>query len=127
MAPDKNLELSVVLVGEDRIREMNRAYLDRDDTTDVLAFPMMSPDEIEESRSSEHPEPLGDIAICMPVAEAHASEMGHGEWEEVELLAVHGLLHLLGYDDEDIGEARKMAEMEKRLIGRSMYTNGLGD
>jgi probable rRNA maturation factor len=117
------LELSVILVGEERIRELNRAYLGSDEATDVLAFPQLSEDELDEAGRSKsfHPEPLGDIAICLPVARRQAEEMGIPEEDELDLLAVHGLLHLAGFDDETALGAERMRAMETALLGRSIY------
>lgn len=119
--PSGGLELSVALVDEVEIRRLNSRYLQRDEVTDVLAFPQMSPGEIEglRARSRAAPEPLGDIVVCVPVAVRQANERGITRAAELEQLAAHGLLHLVGYDDETGESAAAMAEMEKRLLGRS--------
>lgn len=122
----RGLELSVVLVEEDRIRELNRMYRGRDESTDVLAFPQMAEDELAVARSvrQAYPEPLGDIVICLPVAKEQAEETGISDKEEVSLLAVHGLLHLVGFDDETDEGAERMRAMEKGLLGRNTYSKG---
>jgi probable rRNA maturation factor len=119
------LELSVVLVDEDRVRELNRAYLGNDEETDVLSFPMMTSDELDEARRTKagHREPLGDIVICLPVAKKQAEESRLTEKEVVNMLAVHGLLHLIGFGDENDDKTDRMREMETRLLGRSIYTD----
>jgi probable rRNA maturation factor len=87
--------LSVELVGEERIRELNREHRDRDEPTDVLAFPI---DEAE----SAGPRELGDVVVCA----AQASDVAEA--------AVHGVLHLCGYDHEqDDGE---MLELQRRVM-----------
>jgi probable rRNA maturation factor len=118
------LELSVLLVEEERIRELNRMYLGRGEETDVLAFPQLVEDELTDAGRINRgcPEPLGDIVICLPVAKKQAEESGITEKEEIDLLAVHGLLHLIGYDHETDDEVDRMREMETGLLGRSIYT-----
>jgi probable rRNA maturation factor len=120
-------ELSVALVGTDEMKRLNSRYRGLDQPTDVLAFPMMASDELSGRASLargrgglERGEPLGDIAICVPVAERQALERGEKRFEELELLAAHGFLHLLGYDDADDEGAASMAEMENRLLGRNI-------
>lgn len=122
VTPRRDLELSVVLVGEKEILDLNLRYLGKDEVTDVLSFPQMSPMELGQVASGGRRavEPLGDIAICVPVASRYASERGSRVEEEVELLAAHGLLHLVGYGDESEEGAREMEVAEKRLVGRSI-------
>lgn len=118
-APPLRLEVSAVLVDDDRMRELNERYLGRDEPTDVIAFPQLSPEELStlSGTACPRPEPLGDIAICVPVARAQALERGIEETREIDLLAVHGLLHLLGYEDNTPGGAKAMSEMQARLLG----------
>lgn len=122
MTPGLNLELSVALVDEKEITELNRRFLERDCSTDVLAFPQLSSGEIDELSSAARgpAEPLGDIVLCVPVAERQAAERRSGPRDEIELLATHGLLHLLGYEDETQAGAARMAEMESELLGRNI-------
>lgn len=122
LVPDVDLELSVVLVDEPRIKELNREHMDRDEVTDVLAFPLMKDEELGKwkPRVDGWPEPVGDIAICVPVAMRQAEERGWTEAEEMDLLAVHGLLHLVGYEDETGSGAKRMEAMEKELLGRNI-------
>jgi len=103
----RDRELSVLLVDDDEIRELNRRYLGRDRPTNVIAFPMEGP----------HPRPLGDVVISTETAEREAEEGGISLEEEVALLLAHGILHLLGYDHErGPEEARRMEEEEERLV-----------
>ena len=122
LAVGNRLEVSVALVDEEIIRELNRRYLNNDEPTDVLAFPLMSPDELARlnKRAIVSPEPLGDIVICIPIAERQAAERNQKHYEEIELLAAHGLLHLLGYEDETERGAGVMTTAEKQLLGRSI-------
>jgi len=93
---DRDLELQ--LVDEDTIRKLNRTYRKIDRFTDVLSFPL----------SDEHPDILlGTIVISIDHARTESRRLGHTIQEEIQLLFLHGLLHLLGYDHEiDAGQMR---------------------
>ena len=112
--------VSIALVGDARVRELNRRYRRRDCATDVLSFPA-GPDPLALS-----PEPsLGDIVIARGVARRQARRAGHAELTELRVLALHGLLHLLGYDHEhDNGE---MGRLERRLRAKGGLSEGLID
>lgn len=118
-----NLELSVVLVGNERIQELNLKYLGKNEVTDVLAFPQLTKDELAEAVRARPacPEVLGDIVICLPAAREQAEEIGSQEEAMLDLLAVHGLLHLIGYDDMTDKGAGQMQVMEIELLGRNIY------
>ena len=97
--------VSIALVSDRRIRSLNRTYRRRDYTTDVLSFP------------SEERGFLGDIAIATGVAARQARDAQHSFPTELKVLALHGLLHLIGYDHErDRGEMRRL---EQRLLARA--------
>jgi probable rRNA maturation factor len=96
-------ELSVLLVDEGHIKQLNARFAGNDYATDVLAFPMMEDGEDDTLL-------LGDVVICPQVAERNAGEMGHGLVDELDALVVHGTLHLLGYDHQDQDEKAKMDE-----------------
>lgn len=122
MLPGKDLELGLVLVDESDIRELNSTYRGEERETDVLAFPQLEPGELDElPPGGRGPgETLGDIVICVPVAELQARRVGWSLSEELELLAAHGLLHLLGFEDGTPEQRSQMAELEKKLVGRSI-------
>lgn len=104
-------ELTVALVSDRQMARLNAAYLDHDYATDVLSFP------------SDAPPYLGDVVIARGVARRQARAAGHSEATELRVLALHGLLHLLGYDHErDEGE---MARVEKRLRRKGGLREGL--
>lgn len=108
--------LSVVVVGDARMRALNSQWREKDKTTDVLSFP---------AGDSVGPGPamLGDIAICLPVAVRQAKALGTSVDHEARLYLAHGLLHLLGHDHLKPGEAKKMAAAEKKLLAqRGMLT-----
>ena len=103
-------ELSLELVGDRRMRRLNRIYRKKDRTTDVLAFPM---------RESRNPCPmlLGDVVISVPTACRQAKESGRSLGEELAALLVHGVLHLCGYDHErSAREATRMRRRETAII-----------
>ena len=91
---DLNTDLAIVIGDDDQIQSLNRDYRGVDHPTDVLSFPQGSKDP-----HSGHVN-LGDIIISLPRAAAQADADGHSLEDELVLLVVHGLLHLLGYDHE---------------------------
>lgn len=105
-------ELSLSLVDDEEITGLNRQYLSRDRPTDVLAFPMQ-----EGSFSDINPHLLGDVVISLETARRQAADKKHSLAEEVCVLLVHGILHLLGYNHETPGsEARTMRKKERELF-----------
>jgi probable rRNA maturation factor len=103
--------VTVAIVPDGRVRRLNRVYRRKDISTDVLSFP------------SDEPGYLGDIAIASGVARRQATAAGHSLHTELRVLALHGLLHLLGYDHErDDG---RMARVEVRLRRRGGLREGL--
>jgi probable rRNA maturation factor len=109
-------DVSVALVDDSYIRMLNREYRGVDQPTDVLSFPM-DPDECA------HGEPtLGDIVISVERAREQAREFKHPLRREVALLAVHGLLHLLGYEDETEAGASAMWSRQKELLEKILGT-----
>jgi len=103
--------VSVALVGDAKVRELNRRYRGKDRATDVLSF------------SSTLPDFLGDIVIATGVARRQARAAGHDDRTELRILALHGLLHLLGYDHEHDDGA--MARLERRLRRKGGLREGL--
>ncbi|MCC6140058.1 MAG: rRNA maturation RNase YbeY [Nitrospira sp.] len=103
-------ELSIDLVGDGRMRRLNREYRKKDRTTDVLAFAM---------RESAGPVSalLGDVVISIPTAQRQAKEGGRSLSEELAWLLVHGVLHLCGYDHERSDmDARRMKRREQAIL-----------
>ncbi len=127
--------VSIALVSDDRIRALNRRYRGKDGPTDVLSFPSSPPENSSPRRtrrtkrlkpflsSASSVSPvvesfLGDIVIARGVAKRQARDAGHGEATELRVLALHGLLHLLGYDHEcDDGRMRRVEERLRRRGG----------
>ncbi len=118
-------EVSLSLVDEEEIQEINRNFRNTDRVTDVLSFPMQDFEQpavydfLEESADAFHPESgellLGDIMICVPRMRIQAREYGHGEKREFAFLVAHSVLHLLGYDHMTEAE-RKAMEARQRLV-----------
>jgi probable rRNA maturation factor len=125
--------VAIALVSDDQMRRMNRRYLGKNRPTDVLSFPAWAAEarsakaarRAGEGRrvpaaSAGRPAPLGDIAIATGVARLQARQAGHSYARELRVLALHGLLHLLGYDHE--ADEGQMGRLEARLRRRG----GLG-
>ncbi len=111
--------LTIVLTGDAAMRRLNREWRGKDRATDVLSFP--AGDEGPHPRG--HVKHLGDVVIATGVARRQAAEAGHAYTTELKVLALHGLLHLLGYDHEtDTGE---MARAERRLRRKGGLPSGL--
>ena len=104
-------DVTIALVSDARIRALNREYRQKDAATDVLSFP------------ADEPGTLGDIVIAAGVARRQATEAGHSLQTELRVLALHGLLHLLGYDHEH--DDGRMARLERRLRAKGGLHEGL--
>ncbi|MHB1613930.1 MAG: rRNA maturation RNase YbeY [Actinomycetes bacterium] len=111
-------ELSVLLVDVATMEALHVRWMDEPGPTDVLAFPMdeLPPGRAGTERSEPGPELLGDVVLCPEVAERQGAEAGHGRQAELELLATHGVLHLLGYDHADPEEHAEMFGLQERLL-----------
>ena len=107
-------ELSVLLVSDRRIRQLNRHYLGRNRPTDVLAFAQW-----EGGGKRLHPGWLGDVVISAETAQGEAARQGGELSKELDLLLVHGILHLLGYDHTGASdEAAAMGRKQRQLLQR---------
>ena len=109
-------ELSIVLTNEARLHELNLNYLGIDAPTDVLSFPASETDPETGARY------IGDILISIPRAQAQANAAGHPLESEVQLLVVHGVLHLLGHDHAKAKEKARMWKAQAEILA----TLGLG-
>lgn len=125
--PSAQLEVSLSFVGEEEIRSLNKQYRDTDRVTDVLSFPSVdNPSrgviDIAEHGADLNPETwllnLGDIIICLPRAKQQAKEYGHSLKREVAFLALHSLLHLLGYDHMNEQDEAQMNELQNRVLNK---------
>jgi probable rRNA maturation factor len=106
-APDG--ELTVVLAGAQRARSLNLQFAGEDRATDVLSFP-------DGTAGDEGLRYFGDVVIAVPVAQAQAEAEGHGLTDELALLAVHGVLHLLGHDHARAAERRRMEAAQAEIL-----------
>lgn len=105
----KEFALSVVLVGQKIIKQLNKKYLGKNQTTDILAFPET---EFSKLRISES----GEIVICPQVVKKNAKKFNSTFEKELNLVLIHGILHLFGYDHRKNKEAGKMREKEKYYL-----------
>jgi probable rRNA maturation factor len=126
-------ELCIKLVDEETIAELNEQWMGKEGPTDVLAFPM---DELRPGTvNDEDPEEgvLGDLVLCPQVAERQAAEArdkgqrGYTTTDEVDLLTVHGILHLLGFDHAEPEEHAEMFGLQARLLAEwAAFRSGVG-
>jgi probable rRNA maturation factor len=108
-------EVSVLLVDDPAIHELNRVWRGYDKPTDVLSWPLE-----EESPLMSGEDALGDVVISLDTATRQAEARGWTVEEETALLLVHGILHLLGHEDESIEGADAMKQIEKRILGKPL-------
>ena len=106
-----NQELSVLLTDDKKIRELNKKYRGQDRATDVLSF---SQNEGEENEPDYHL--MGDVVISTVTAKRQASQHGFSLEEEIVLLLIHGILHLLGFNHERSEEACHMKKKTRELF-----------
>jgi probable rRNA maturation factor len=113
-------EVAIALVSDAHVRKLNRLYRKKDAPTDVLSFPGS-----EGGPSSSAVRELGDIVIATGVAKRQARDAGHPFTTELRVLALHGLLHLLGFDHHDANDNGRMARAEARLRRKGGLAAGL--
>jgi len=108
-------ELAIVLVDEGAMEQLHVQWMDEPGPTDVLSFPM---DELRPGTEDDPTPPglLGDIVLCPQVAEVQAEAANHSLLEELFLLTVHGLLHLLGFDHAEPAEEREMFGIQRDIL-----------
>ena len=124
-------EISLAIVGDGRMRKLNKMYRARNRVTDVLAFANKSVipylakafprlkkgQEIEFIEPPDNVKRLGEVIICYPRAKKQAKRLDHSLEKELTVLLIHGILHLLGYEDEKSAkEATEMKEMERKIL-----------
>lgn len=116
-AEDQEIEdaqVSVSLVSDEEIHELNQTYRNKDAPTDVLSFALRDEDEV--LQEMEEAEMLGDIIVSVPTAIRQAGEYGHSVKREMAFLVVHGFLHLIGYDHETEEEEAEMFGIQERVL-----------
>lgn len=110
-------EVSLTFVSNEKIREINHTYRNKDSVTDVISFAMEEMGEGEmEVVGIEMPRVLGDIIVSVVRAKEQAEEYGHTFMRELGFLAVHGFLHLLGYDHETPEDEKEMFAKQKEIL-----------
>jgi len=112
----KNFELTILLVGDRKIRLLNKKYRHQDKVTDVLSFSQ------KEGRALVLPESekkyLGDIVICWPQIKRQAKKFKQTATREFSLLLIHGFLHLLGHEDDTRANGLKMAKLQDKILAK---------
>ena len=108
----EDMEVSVLLVDRDTMSALNAQHMGKEGPTDVLAFPIDEPGE----SAPAGPAILGDVVLCPDVAAEQATGLGRTEHEELRLLTVHGILHLLGMDHADPADEREMFGLTEELL-----------
>jgi probable rRNA maturation factor len=108
---DDEAEVSIVFVDNPRIQALNKQYRGVDSPTDVLSFSMQEGENIPGEDNL-----LGDVIISLETALHQAKEFGHSVEREIAYLAVHGVLHLLGYDHIDEADRKQMREKEESIM-----------
>lgn len=109
------VEMTVMFVDEDEMEQLHVRWLDLPGPTDVMSFPM---DELRPGRDGELAPAgmLGDVVICPSVAAKQARDAGHSTVEEMLLLCIHGILHLLGFDHAEPEEEKEMFAIQRSLL-----------
>ena len=115
------LEISLVFTDSETVRRLNRDYRGVDEPTDVLAFYMLPQKETTPTfvLPPDGITRIGEVIISYPQAVEQAKEQGHSVEQELALLIIHGILHLLGYDHEQPEEEAKMRAREKELLAKA--------
>lgn len=109
--PPDEVDASILIENDKKLKELNRNFLGIDAATDVLSFAL----------SEKNPENdrlyLGDVIISFPRAKAQSEQAGHSVMDELDLLAIHGVLHLLGYDHAEPLAKEKMWDAQAKILG----------
>ena len=105
---DDEAELSILVIDEEHMRRLNSRFAKNDYATDVLAFPMLEGDEDSTM--------VGDVVLCPDVAKTNAEKLDHSLDRELEVLIVHGTLHLLGYDHKVAADKERMDKRVSEVL-----------
>jgi len=109
-------EVGLVITTEQQVQELNRTYRGKDAPTDVLAFALLPEQDSPFAAPPDGIKHLGEVVISYPQAVGQAAEHGHSVKREVAILAIHGVLHLLGYDHIEDDEAAVMSAREAEIL-----------
>ncbi|MEG3586176.1 MAG: rRNA maturation RNase YbeY [Actinomycetota bacterium] len=110
-------ELNLIFVSEERMSQLNLTHMGKNGPTDVLAFPI----DADDPTDNDTPQLLGDVIICPVVARQNAKAQKKDFEEEIALLVLHGILHILGYDHAYSDDSLMMKRREKQLLA-DLYT-----
>ena len=120
---EKNVSLGISIVDEEEIKRLNKEHRNIDKVTDVLSFPMLDIDfkksklkDFENEREPNGELYIGDIVICKQKAKFQAKEFGHSLKREIAFLALHGMLHILGYDHIQKEDEKVMMGLAKNIL-----------
>jgi len=113
-----NAEISISVVEDDEIRQLNNQHRGKDSVTDCLSFPLLDrlPRNTRSRRGVAHNALLGDVVICLDRAIIQAEEFGHSIAREIGFLTAHSVLHLLGYDHEQPQDEVAMIEKQQKVM-----------
>lgn len=125
MGVHPHADLCVRIIDEQAMETLHVQWMDLPGPTDVMSFPM---DELRPNNSTDEAVEgvLGDLVLCPTVAARQATDAGHTTAEELLLLTVHGLLHLLGFDHAEPDERREMFELQRTLLLSFLAARGRG-
>jgi probable rRNA maturation factor len=127
-ATPASIEIAIRLTDDREVQTLNRDHRGKDKPTNVLSFPMLDPEDIATLATSQMPEILlGDIVLARGVCAVEAAEKGISLEAHFTHLVVHGLLHLLGYDHLEEGEAEAMETIERLALADLGYKDPYGD
>ncbi len=117
----EDTELALVLVGPGEMAVYNERFMEQRGATDVLAFPLehLHPGELPATEPNGPPVNLGDVFVCPAVVRRNADAAGVAFEDELALIVVHGILHLLGYDHVEDDEAALMEARERELLAQA--------
>ena len=117
---DNEVELSLMITDDATVRELNKRYRDEDRTTDVLSFAMDADKHVDAATKFAMPPGevvhLGEVVVSYPKAVEQAAERKHSAEDELALLVVHGVLHLLGHDHDQPAREREMRSLEQKVL-----------
>ena len=119
---DKPSEISLLITDNADIQILNREYRNKDMPTDVLSFPMNKKDMPMEQNPDTGAYVLGDIIISLEKAVSQSGQYGHSTDRELAFLSIHGTLHLLGFDHEEIEDEQIMFPLQKELLEKLKIT-----
>ena len=120
-----DVELGLVIASEERVRQLNRSYIGKDEPTDVLAFAMLPEQPAQGVSGADFPafvippdgvRHLGEVIISYPQAVTQAEEHQHSVKREIAILVIHGVLHLLGYEHDKPALKHKMTARETEIL-----------